>query len=142
MTISRANVGKKSNLCIPRVAHTHKLTHTKGEPCQRLPDPFLLWFTISETSKNLSIADLYKNPLLHLVLTNNCSVKERKIHRMSFLLLVNNLLSQDCQALHKDALLRTPKKCKQTNKHQIFNIRAAVSTFCHLLTAARRMNFS
>ena len=35
---------------------------------------------------------------------------------------------------------RTSKKCKETNKHQIFNLRAVVSRVCQLLTAALRMN--
>ena len=37
---------------------------------------------------------------------------------------------------------RPPNKCKQTNEHQIFNLRAAITRVCQLLTAARRMNTS
>ncbi len=37
---------------------------------------------------------------------------------------------------------RPPNKCKQTNKHQIFNFRAAITRVCQLLSAARRMNTS
>ena len=34
------------------------------------------------------------------------------------------------------------KQCKQTNKHQLFNLTAAVSRFSQLLSASRRMNTS
>ena len=34
------------------------------------------------------------------------------------------------------------KKFKQTNKHQIFNLTAAVSRFSQLLSASRRINTS
>ena len=37
---------------------------------------------------------------------------------------------------------RPPFKCKQTNKHQIFNLRPAITRVCQLLSAARRMNTS
>ena len=37
---------------------------------------------------------------------------------------------------------RPPYICQQTNKHQIFNFRAAITVVCQLLSAARRMNTS
>ena len=37
---------------------------------------------------------------------------------------------------------RPPFKCKQTNKHQIFNLRPAITRLRQLLSAARRMNTS
>ena len=37
---------------------------------------------------------------------------------------------------------RSLNKCKQTNEHQVFNLGAAVSRVCQLLSAARRMNTS
>jgi len=37
---------------------------------------------------------------------------------------------------------RPPYKCKQTNEHQIFKLRAAITRVCQLLSAARRMNTS
>ena len=37
---------------------------------------------------------------------------------------------------------RPPKKCKQTNKHNIFNFTKAVTRVCQLLSAARRKNTS
>ena len=37
---------------------------------------------------------------------------------------------------------RPPYKCKQTNKRQIFKVRAAITRVCQLLSAARRMTTS
>ena len=39
-------------------------------------------------------------------------------------------------------IMETIKKCKQTNKHQIFNLKAAVSRFSQLISTSRRMNTS
>ena len=37
---------------------------------------------------------------------------------------------------------RPPYKCKQTNKHQIVNLRVAITRVSQLLSAAHRMNTS
>ena len=64
IAISRSNERKKRNKGNPRVAQTHIITHTEGEPCRRPPDPFLFTKTILETCNGISIPDWYINILL------------------------------------------------------------------------------
>ena len=71
------------------------MTHTKGDP------PCAEKKNILETINNLSLSAGYIYPFLYKVLLNSSSVRENKTSQNEFMLLVNNLLSEEfCQALH------------------------------------------
>ena len=84
------------------------ITYIKQDPW----DPSLCRKTILETIKSLSISDYYGCLFIHLEKKLQL-FSEIRLHRMSFILLVKILLSEeDCQALLKQSL---QKKLWQKN---------------------------
>ena len=100
---SLLNVGNKYNLGTPGVAETHMMTYTNREARGRLRDLSLCRKTILESIKSLLISHYYWISFLQYSSVQLFS--EIRLHRLSFILLVRILLSEEvCQALHKESL--------------------------------------
>ena len=136
MSISWSKERWRSYICIPSGAQTHMMTHLKREPRGQLRDPLLCRKTILETIKSVSISDYYKFVFLHIPLINSFFC-DKRLHRMSFQLLVNNLLSEeDCRALQKNPFGNTCDLHSQTIKARDLkfwdNVHHPGCVMCHM----------
>ena len=106
---------------------------------------FLLLVRQPTTQDNCSISVSYRSSS-NVTWLKNLLTSENKMKLLKRVELGQETVKSKNEVLpyfmNHEIQWRPPYKCKQTNKHQVFNLRAAVSRVCQLLSAARRMNTS